>query len=434
MNSPWQTEILRIAGLLVFTLLLGLVSGYYLLPFMLVVLAYLAWHLYNLTRLLRWLREAKGYQPPESSGIWDEVFESLQRQLQRSNKRKKNLRKHLKRFHKMVAALPYAAVEIQADGDEIEWWNDAAARYLGFQYPRDVGQRIGNLLRHPALQKYCLEQDFDEAVEIPSPVDENLVLRIRVIPFSGNRRLLIARDMTRIQYLERIRKDFVANASHELRSPLTVLSGYLETLIDADDSCRNYLPQLQSMQSQTDRMVHIVEDLILLSRLESEAPRVDPLPVNVPMLLAQAIEQAKELSGAAAHHFIEEINPELCLRGRDTELFSVFSNLLFNAVRYTPPGGTITVVWQDAEEEGAVFSVADTGVGIEAHHLPRLTERFYRVDAGRSRASGGTGLGLAIVKHILQRHQAHLEIESDIGIGSTFTCKFARDRRSLCQS
>lgn len=433
MNSPWQTEILRISGLLVFTLLLGLISGYYLLTFILVVLAYLAWHLYNLTRLLRWLRKAKGYQPPESSGIWDEVFESLQRQLQSSNKRKKNLRKHLKRFHKMVAALPYAAVEIRANSDEIEWWNDAASRYLGFQYPRDVGQRLGNLLRHPALQKYCLEQVFDEAVEIPSPVDENLVLRIRVIPFSGNRHLLIARDMTRIQNLERTRKDFVSNASHELRSPLTVLSGYLETLIDADDSCRNYLPQLQSMQSQTERMVRIVEDLLLLSRLESETPRVDAQPVNVPRLLEQAIKQAKELSGPAAHHFVEEINPELCLRGRDTELYSAFSNLLFNAVRYTPPGGTITTVWRDADE-GAEFSVADTGVGIEAYHLPRLTERFYRVDAGRSRASGGTGLGLAIVKHILQRHQACLEIESEIGKGSTFSCKFARDRRSLCQS
>ncbi len=432
MNIPWQSEIRRIAGLLVITLLIALLSGSYLLPFSLAILGYLAWHLYNLTRLLRWLRLGKGYQPPESSGIWDEVFESLQRLLQRNNKRKKNLRRQLKRFHKMVAALPDAAVELRADGDEIEWWNDAASRFLGLQYPRDVGQRIGNLLRHPDLQQYCQVQDYEEAVEIPAPVDENRILRIRIIPYSGNRRLLLARDMTRIRLLERTRKDFVANASHELRSPLTVLSGYLETLQD-DDACSEIAPQLHSMQAQTDRMTHIVDDLMLLSRLESEAPRVDAQPVNVPVLLRRVTEQAKALSGPDEHEFVTDIDDRLCLHGRESELYSAFSNLLFNAVRYTPSAGRIELVWQDTDE-GPVFSVSDTGVGIAPQHLPRLTERFYRVDAGRSRATGGTGLGLAIVKHVLQRHRAHLEIESNTGSGSIFTCRFDPDRRRLCQT
>ena len=431
MKSPWLTEIQRIAGLLIVTLLFGFFSGYYLLPLAIVILAYLAWHLYNLTRLLRWLHEGKGHQPPESSGIWDDVFESLQRHLQRNNKRKKDLRRHLKRFHKMVAALPDAAVELRAD-DEIEWWNEAAARYIGLKYPRDVGQRIGNLLRHPDLQQYFMKQDYEEAIEIPAPVDENITLHIRVISYTRNRRLLIARDMTRIQWLERTRKDFVANASHELRSPLTVLGGYLETLVDAEESSRDYLPQLRSMQAQTERMTRIVDDLMLLSKLESEASRVDQLPVNMPKLLEHAINQAKELSGLEGHEFSSTIDENLCLLGRESELYSAISNLLFNAVRYTPPGGEIKVSWQDTSD-GPVFSVADTGVGIAPHHVPRLTERFYRVDAGRSRATGGTGLGLAIVKHVLHRHHTRLDIESEVGQGSTFSCKFDADRRQFCQ-
>lgn len=431
MNGAWGVEIRRMAGLLVLALFAGFVSGQYLLALLLVAVGYLAWHLRNLNQLVCWLRAGKGFQPPEASGIWDDVFENMYRLEQRNRKRKRNLRRLLKRFHKMSAALPDGTVELRSDSEEIEWWNSAAARYLGLKYPRDVGQRISNLLRHPEFQGYMKDADFEQAVEIPSPVDENLTLRIRIIPYSGNRRLLIARNMTRLQYLERTRQDFVANASHELRSPLTVLSGYLETLVGAEGDCADYAPQLRTMQAQTERMNRIVDDLMLLSRLESEAPKTDPHPVAVAQMIDTIASQARELSGLEAHEIETHVDRTLCLQGRESELYSAFSNLVFNAVRYTPPGGRIVIRWQDSEG-GPLFSVSDTGVGIAPQHLPRLTERFYRVDAGRSRARGGTGLGLAIVKHVLIRHNARLSIDSELDKGSTFSCRFDPERRAAC--
>lgn len=430
MSNPWQAEFWRIAGLVCIGLVFGAAVGNISLLLLLVLSAYLSWHLYNLYRLGRWLREGKKFQPPEASGIWDDVFENILRLQQRNRKRKRNLRRLLKRFHKMTVALPDATVELRPGSEEIEWWNSAAARFLGFQYPRDVGHRISNLLRHPEFLAYLQRGDHEQAIEIPSPVDENLTLRVRIIPFSGNRRLVVARDMTRMQRLERTRRDFVANVSHELRSPLTVISGYLETLLESPD-CAGCQPQLRSMQAQASRMNRIVDDLMLLSRLESELPETDDQPVAVPRLIESVAQQARELSGIE-HHIIElDVDPDLCLKGREPELYSAFSNLVFNAVLYTPEGGQIRISWQDTEL-GPVFSVQDSGVGIAPQHIPRITERFYRVDNGRSRARGGTGLGLAIVKHVLLRHQGKLEIESEPERGSLFRCIFDPERREPC--
>lgn len=431
MIDSWRYEIWRFVALAVVGVLLGLLADNVALGLLLVFVPYLAWHLYNLNRLVRWLRQGKQFTPPESSGIWDDVFEHIFRLQQRNRKRKRNLRRMLKRFHKITVALPDAAVELQPSSEEIEWWNSAAAKYLGFVYPRDTGQRISNLLRHPAFLAYLHSGNYDQEVEIPSPVNEDITLRIRIIPYSGNRRLLIARDMTRMQKLERTREDFVANVSHELRTPLTVISGYLEALLDEPGCCEAFAPQLRSMQSQTERMNRIVEDLMLLSRLESEVPKVDADPVQVGRMLQSIVNQARELSGLEAHRIELDVDPDLCIKGREPELYSAFSNLVFNAVRYTPAGGRIKVSWQDTEQ-GPKFAVEDTGVGIEPHHIPRITERFYRVDAGRSRSRGGTGLGLAIVKHVLLRHQTVLEINSEPGVGSTFQCRFAPQRRVSC--
>jgi two-component system phosphate regulon sensor histidine kinase PhoR len=266
---------------------------------------------------------------------------------------------------------------------------------------------------------------------MPSPVNENITLRVRVIPYSGNRRLVVARDMTRMQRLERTRQDFVANVSHELRSPLTVVAGYLETLLESQEFGEQYGDQLRSMQLQTSRMNQIVDDLMLLSRLESEAPQTDAEPVVVARLIDSIANQARQLSGESEHVIELDIDRELCIKGREPELYSAFSNLVFNAVRYTPAGGRIAIRWK--ESAGVpVFSVEDSGVGIDAHHLPRLTERFYRVDTGRSRASGGTGLGLAIVKHVLLRHEGQLEIESEVERGSVFRCHFPAGRIAVC--
>jgi len=429
--DAWKNELRRIAGLVLVAVLFGGLFGNIAVALLLAVGGYLGWHLYNLQRLVRWLREGKKLRPPEASGIWDDVFEHIFRLQQRNRKRKRDLRRLLKRFHKITVALPDATVELRPGGDEIEWWNNAAARYLGFEYPRDSGQRISNLLRYPAFLEYLHRGDYERAIEMPSPVDEGITLRVRVIPYSGDRRLVIARDMTRVQVLERTRQDFVANASHELRTPLTVVAGYLETLHESQDFGEEYSDQLRSMQRQTERMKRIVDDLMLLSRLESEVPQTDAEPVAVARMIDAIVNQARELSGEQEHHIELDVEPNLCLKGREAELYSAFSNLVFNAVRYTPAGGRITIGWK-AEHDAPVFSVQDTGVGIAPYHLPRLTERFYRVDTGRSRASGGTGLGLAIVKHVLLRHDAQLSIESQPGEGSVFRCEFPEQRRVAC--
>jgi two-component system phosphate regulon sensor histidine kinase PhoR len=431
-SNPWQSEFQRIAGLVLIGLLLGLVVDNIAICLLLVLVAYLAWHLYNMSRLLRWLRESKTFQPPEASGIWDYAFEQIFRLQQRNRKRKHNLRRMLKRFHKITVALPDATVELRPGSDEIEWWNSAASRYLGFQYPRDSGQRISNLIRYPVFLAYLRSGDPQREIEMPSPVNEDLTLRVRVIPYSKNRRLLVARDVTRILRLERTRQDFVANVSHELRSPLTVVSGYLETLLDSGEISDELSAQLSSMRSQTERMNQIVSDLMLLSRLESEEPQGDRNTVVVGPLIRDIADHGRELSGDRKHEITLDVDASLCIKGHESELYSAFSNLVFNAIRYTPAGGQIVISWHVVNDE-LVFAVKDSGVGIAAHHIPRLTERFYRVDTGRSRASGGTGLGLAIVKHVLLRHEGRLEIDSEVGQGSTFACHFPARRKASCQ-
>jgi len=321
-------------------------------------------------------------------------------------------------------------VELRPESDEIDWWNSAASHYLGLRYPRDSGQRISNLIRNPVFIEHLRLADAEREFEMPSPVNEDVILRMRVIPYPKNRLLLLARDVTRLQRLERTRQDFVANVSHELRSPLTVVSGYLETMLDSDEVDGAMKTQLASMLTQAERMTRIVDDLMLLSRLESEEPQADLDVVAVAPLVRNIAEQAREL-GAGEHNVTLETDDSLCVRGVESELYSAFSNLVFNAIRYTPAGGTVAIRWKSVDEI-PVFTVVDSGVGIEAQHIARLTERFYRVDTGRSRASGGTGLGLAIVKHVLLRHEARLEIVSKPGDGSTFSCHFPSERKAEC--
>jgi two-component system, OmpR family, phosphate regulon sensor histidine kinase PhoR len=321
--------------------------------------------------------------------------------------------------------------------------NARAARLLDL--PRDtehVGRSLAELSRHPDLHELVrlvrAEGDWGEPMvqEVSVGTAQTLILQVTAsrLPARADMQrwfVLVFHDISSIRRLERVRRDFVANVSHELRTPLTVVSGYLEALLEAPEACAAFEPQLRSMQTQTERMNRIVEDLMLLSRLESEAPEVDAQPVQVGSLLESIVSQARELSGPEQHCIELDVDRDLCIKGREPELYSAFSNLVFNAVRYTPAGGRIEVSWQDSEQ-GPRFAVQDSGVGIEAHHIPRVTERFYRVDAGRSRSRGGTGLGLAIVKHVLLRHQTVLEIDSEPGVGSTFHCRFAPQRRVGC--
>lgn len=428
--NPWLKELWRVLAMFGALFALGLVVGHVAWALLAGVIIYLGWHLYNLYLLQRWLREGRSFHPPESRGVWDDVFERIYRLQHRNRKRKRKLAKMLTRFQEATAALPDATVVLQENANEIEWWNNAARELLGLRSPRDVGQRISNLLRHPHFTQYLAAGDFSEPILIPSPRDEGAILSVRIVPYGKGRQLVVARDVTRLERLEQARRDFVANASHELRSPLTVLSGYLETMLDDEREHPVWGRSLATMCQQAQRMRSIVDDLLLLSRLETGHEADERTPVDVPGMLAQILEEAKRLSGDRHHRFKQEVASEFWLLGNESELRSAFSNLIFNAVRYTAAEGLITVRWRGGAD-GAHFEVEDTGIGIAPQHVPRLTERFYRVDKGRSRDTGGTGLGLAIVKHVLLRHGTRLQIRSELGKGSVFHCCFAPGRTLL---
>jgi two-component system phosphate regulon sensor histidine kinase PhoR len=308
---------------------------------------------------------------------------------------------------------------------EIIWFNDAAARLLGLRPGQDLRRRIGNLIRHPDFVGYLKHGNFDEPLEIPAPTSGGLRVAIRIVPYGSDQRLLMARDVTHLHRLEEIRRDFVANASHELRSPLTVVSGYLDAMRADSRIEADWGVPLAEMGHQIQRMAAIIKDLLELSRLETETREASFAPVDVPGMLQRVRREALALGYGPREITVEA--DSAWLFGAEAELFSAFSNLVFNAMRYTPDSGRVRIVWQ-READGARLTVNDTGVGIAPEHIPRLTERFYRVDKSRNRDSGGTGLGLAIVKHVLQRHGASLSIESEPGKGSAFSCFFPAER------
>ncbi|MEO5703261.1 MAG: phosphate regulon sensor histidine kinase PhoR [Gammaproteobacteria bacterium] len=422
MFSSWIDELWYVLGFTIAAVVLGLISGYPLLFLLFGVLTYLGWNLLNLYRLQRWLNEGRKFQPPVSSGLWEEVFNEIYRMQVRNRKRKRKLTQMLNRFQEATSALPDATVVLSIHG-EIEWFNDAAHKMLGLRWPFDAGQRIANLVRHPKFIEFMAAADYSKTVELPSPADTGMLLAALIVPY-GDKRLLIARDITRLQHLEEVRRDFVANVSHELRTPLTVVNGFLETLNSTSEECPGtWVRPLQLMREQAMRMENIVNDLLMLSRLETDQQTRVPTAVDVADMSRMLVNEAHALSGDHAHRIALDVDAQLWLRGNHNELHSAFSNLIFNAVRYTPAGGEIRIRWFQ-DQHGAHWVISDTGEGIAPHDLPRLTERFYRVDAGRSRQRGGTGLGLAIVKHVLNRHAAQLHIESELGKGSVFSCDF----------
>ena len=428
MNVGITTEFWRLAGILLVALVAGLIVGQVGWAMAIGVSVVLAWQYRQLWRVLDWLRRGHRKDPPNLEGIAGEVVHDIYRNYQKDRQRKKKLAKVLNRFYESISALPDATVILGPSG-EIEWFNEAAKRLLGLRGSLDQGRRIGNLIRHPAFTGFMARGDYSEAIEIPSPVDEHASLSIRVVPYGKNKRLLSARDVTRLVRLEQMRRDFVGNVSHELRTPLTVISGYLESLTDGQEATPAEIESsLLQMKSQSERMRRIVEDLLMLSRLETrEQGGREDADVPVPGLLASIEEDARILSADKQHEISVEVDAALWLKGSSSELHSAMSNLVSNAVRYTPAHGHIRIRWY-GDEAGAHFSVQDDGIGIEPHHIPRLTERFYRVDTARSRASGGTGLGLAIVKHVLRNHEAQLRVDSRPGHGSTFTVDFPASR------
>jgi two-component system phosphate regulon sensor histidine kinase PhoR len=415
--ESWRFGVLAAAGLV-----LGLLTDHVAAGLLLATSVFLARQLRNLYRLDQWLRSRAISEPEEIGGVWEEIFHGVYQMQRRNRGNKRRLANLLNRFRDATAAMPDGTVVFKESG-EIEWFNSAASRLLNL-HGRDIGQRIDNLFRHPDFLAYLSGGNYTQPLVLQSPEDKQVMLLIHVVPYGDHQRLLIARDITRIMRLEQVRRDFVANVSHELRTPLTVVMGFLETMADADDlDPRQWKRSIDLMRAQTTRMQLIVEQLLLLSRLETEPSNPRREAVAIPAMLAAIREEATVLSGDKRQMITLECDNDVWLAGNGEELRSALSNLVFNAVQYTPAEGKISMRWS-ADAQGAHFSVSDTGIGIPAHHIPRLTERFYRVDAGRSREVGGTGLGLAIVKHVLQRHDATLHIESVVNEGSTFRCDF----------
>lgn len=419
MFDYWLTELWRFGLLATAGLLIGWLGDNVALGVLLGVSVYLARLIYSIYQLESWLRRRRSSEPPELGGVIEEISHLAYQIQKRGRSHKRRLTSLLSRFREATTAMPDATVVLMAQG-EIEWFNAAASRLLSL-HNADVGHRIDNLFRHPDFLAYLRNADFSQPLVLQSPVDAQVTLLIHIVPYGDNQRLLIARDITRLQKLEQVRRDFVANVSHELRTPLTVVAGFLETM--EDDADPQWARSLELMRAQTARMQLIVEQLLLLSRLETESGLQRREHVAVPAMLAAIREEAHLLGEEKKLEVTLDCDNTLWLDGNSEELRSALSNLAFNAVQYTLTGGKIHMHWY-RDPQGAHFSVTDTGIGIPSHHIPRLTERFYRVDAGRSREVGGTGLGLAIVKHVLQRHGAALRIESMVEQGSTFTCDF----------
>ncbi|PMR75354.1 phosphate regulon sensor histidine kinase PhoR [Billgrantia endophytica] len=423
---PWSRELWRLgllacAGGLVGWLFsafeLGLAAGLGVFIFL---------HLRQLRALHRWLTRSPQAEPPAANGLWGELFDRLYRYQKGQRHTQERLRTTLKRIQESSEAMRDSVVMLDEHGD-LEWWNGAAERMLGLRTSQDRGQHITNLVRDPRFVAYFTARDYREPLTLPSPIDERIILQAQITLYGNDERLLMARDITRLHRLEQMRRDFVANVSHELRTPLTVLTGYLETYADNADQLPPRLARgLSQMQGQTTRMQNLVNDLLLLSRLELEQSGDDHLPLDIGALLENVCRDADALS-AGRQQVTVEIAEERTLLGSEQEVRSAVSNLAFNAVRYTPEGSHITLRWK-RHEHGACVEVEDDGDGIDPEHVPRLTERFYRVDKGRSTTTGGTGLGLAIVKHVLLRHDARLEIDTRPGHGALFRCVFPATR------
>jgi two-component system phosphate regulon sensor histidine kinase PhoR len=388
-------------------------------------LALLAYHVTKLAALVRWLQQPGAGIVPEARGAWDDAFALLYRFERAAAREAERLSRALTRWRQAGEALPDGVVILDAQ-NRIEWCNEGAARHFGLDLGTDTGRPVINLARQPEFVAYVEAEDYAHAIPLHSEHGGGLSLSVQLIPYGEAQKLLLSRDITRLERVETMRRDFVANVSHELRTPLTVLAGFLETVQELELDAQRTRDYVNLMAEQTRRMQRIVDDLLALSGLESSPEPSFEERVDMKGVLARVKADADALSGGR-HHITLEATEGYDVAGAESEIASAFVNLVSNAVRYTPPGGSVHLTWR-ASSAGAEFVVEDTGIGIEPQHIARLTERFYRVDRGRSRETGGTGLGLAIVKHALARHQAALEIQSEPGKGSRFTARFPARR------
>jgi two-component system phosphate regulon sensor histidine kinase PhoR len=378
-------------------------------------------------QLVEWARQPAGTPPPQGEGLWGCMFAELTDRFQRDYEVKEKLSAELGRFQQAAQAMPDGALYL-ADDDSIEWLNVMAEQHFDLDRRRDLRMPLPRLVRQPEFVRYLQARNYAEPLVMASLRRKDRTLQVQVIPFAGNRRMVLSRDISQLERLENVRRDFVANVSHEMRTPLTVVGGFLETLIDGIDhfSREEVRHFLQLAAEQSSRMQRLIEELLTLSALETGAPA--PLEEQVDVAeLVRDVGRETELLSAGRHEVRLVLEGEGVLLGSRKELHSAFSNLASNAVRYTPAGGHVEIGWR-LGPEGGEYWVRDDGIGIDPVHIPRLTERFYRVDRGRSRETGGTGLGRAIVKHILTRHQGELRVDSELGHGSRFAMRFPSAR------
>lgn len=427
MNSIWTRTLssLLLVGLLMGALYLFGYKSAALICGLLILLGMLLFHVWHIQKLWRLLDT--GQEIPDTEGIWGEVHYRLQRLIKNWNNQTKALEQEHKSFIQAIQASPNGVLMLGAE-NQIEWCNGVIEAHFGINIENDQQQRITHLVRRPDFVGYLNRGHFEEPLTLREMGrGHHSVVSLQIFPYEGSRKLLLTHDITKQENTEAMRRDFVANVSHELKTPLTVLRGFLETVRDLPLTEADRNRYLDTMLNQSLRMQQIVEDLLTLASLEANKQAPALKPIGMQRLMQQWLHDAQVLCHGE-HQIDMQTAPELELLGNEVELTSAFTNLITNALRYTPKGGKITLKFLPEGQNGAVFSVTDSGLGIEPEHLPRLTERFYRVDRSRSRDSGGTGLGLAIVKHVLSRHHADLKIQSELGKGSEFSAHFSGER------
>lgn len=433
MKNFWRNEIDRLLLVAVAIVIIGLLSKLWIVAILIPLAVYIGFNIYQQHQLNQWVQGGMltAEAPEGGGGVWSTLILHLHRREVADRKREQELHDLVRQYNTIISVFPDAAVVLN-DADEIEWANKRAAELLGIKRHVDTGRKITSLLRTPELLSYLNNPDKATEFKHQSPMDDKQSLAFRMISFGDSQSMLTARDVSDEVSMTQMRKTFMANASHELRTPLTVISGYLEILESAPELEQHLLPPVVSAMSQATRMAHIIEDLLTISRLEnSDADETSGVVIDMQPLLQNMVRDITKTLADNTHTIKLEADELLDLHGVELEVTGVVSNLLKNAVKYTPAGSTIIIRWALDEQESPCLSVIDDGDGIAAEHIPRLTERFYRVDPGRSRDSGGTGLGLAIIKHILERHGGHLQINSQLGEGSKFIAVFPPSRAVL---
>lgn len=429
----WRSEIRRYLSLLVVVSLLGYWLDLLLPALLLFFASLVVIDMVQLNRLHKWLAKdhtADKSAPPESFGIWGTIFDGIYRLQKQERRASAYLEKILHKAQESSAALEIAVIMINRHNN-LDWWNRASEDLLGLHYPQDRGQSITNLVRDPKFSEYFNSENYDVPLKISAPGDASQVLECQIAVFGKHERLMIIRDVTQLHRLELMRKDFVGNVSHELGTPITVIKGYLEAITDnMHDLDEKWQKPIEQMHQQSQRMENIVKDLLMLSSLETKLKPKQQSPFSLAQLLSEVRNDTMQIYKEKSQQFSVSCPDSIRFLGERSEIYSAVSNLIVNAAKYTPANGEISVSVEH-DDECLAIAIKDNGLGIEPQHIPRLTERFYRIDVSRSTQTGGTGLGLAIVKHIVVRHDGELEIESEPGKGSCFTCRFPASRFQL---